>query len=127
MYRTQIDIYPYRTYIYIYICTYILNAYAMYAAVYCMISIYNRRYIHPYINIYLRYTHNIHTCTRNMSVQADTYVSVFECVYPTIVQWNSEANENYNKNENQHQKEKEENKKREENKIKQKRKQMHIF
>lgn len=31
-----------------------------------------------------------------MCVQADTYVSVFECVYPTIVQWNSEANENYN-------------------------------
>lgn len=60
-----------------------------------------------------------------MCVQADTYVSVFECVYPTIVQWNSEANENYNKNENQHRKEKEENKKREENKIK--RKQMHIF
>lgn len=49
----------------------------MYAAVYCMISIYNRRYIHPYINIYLRYTYDVH---------ADTCVSVFECVYPTIVQ-----------------------------------------
>lgn len=29
-----------------------------------------------------------------MYVPADAYVSVFECVYPTIVQWNSEANEN---------------------------------
>lgn len=47
----------------------------MYAAVYCMISIYNRRYIHPYINIYLRYTHDIHTCTR-MYVCASGHVCV---------------------------------------------------
>lgn len=71
MYRTQIDIYPY---------TYILNAYTTYATVYCMISIYNMRYIHPYINIY---TYNIHTIYIH-TIYVCMYQRIRMCLYLSV-------------------------------------------
>lgn len=71
MYRTQIDIYPY---------TYIFNAYTSYATVYCMISIYNMRYIHPYINIY---TYNIHTIYIH-TIYVCMYQRIRMCLYLSV-------------------------------------------